>query len=719
MLPRKTLGTTGLCLSALILAALIVGMPAAGHAADDMVNPQDLPRLDGARRDPSREMSGSLNYAAPGSVPATVINLGKLLATDGWTAYAQPLEQSTTSLYFKKGPQGLLVTLTMAGGKSDQSSVTYYAHRIVADVPFPPTATDIVFDENRPYLGCASTGTVASNFAFFATELAALGWAPLSATDIKARWPNADIDTPAATGARAYYGRDRQLPVVLTLQPRTDAKVSVEIKVAPFALPQDLEIGDDSWGLPSPKRIKSAGRTDGAARRELKATVIAEVPAALAFYRRELAARSWKEETKGAVVTPDEVKLTFSSAEGTAVLQLGHAYDLTTVNLVIQVPESVLAARAKAKRDADQAETAKFLKEAGDFARAAAAASDAQSAAMNPASKDTGAPLRALADNTAPIPLPDSATDIEFDGSDGRLEFATTSSVKAVAAFYRAALKPLGWKEQPSVINRPNMAVLEFAKGKQDVSLTVMQLGPKVNVTGSGSGLKAAAAAGQVASGKTGKATAMAVVDLEAEEGAALPVPKQHTLSAPGTWTKQGGGRPFRSELTASIPADIDAVLGFYRRELSKRNWKEAAQGAVIKPDQVKLAFAAPEGPAVLKLGRAQGETTVELVVKNAAEAAKAGSAPAPGRVKLMFGNISDTQATITIATKTIAIAPGVGSPQTPNGPTLDLPPGKYKYSLKRAGLPVRTAELDAGADETWGLMVGPAASGVLELQIY
>ncbi|WP_315838297.1 hypothetical protein [Bradyrhizobium prioriisuperbiae] len=206
---------------------------------------------------------------------------------------------------------------------------------------------------------------------------------------------------------------------------------------------------------------------------------------------------------------------------------------------------------------------------------------------------------------------------------------------------------------------------------------------------------------------------------LEAEDGAALPIPKQHTLSAPGTWSKRGGDTPFRRELTASIPAELDAVLGFYRRELSKLDWKEAVQGAVVKPDQVKLAFAAPEGPAVLKLGRAQGETTVNLVVKNAAEAAKAGSSPAPGRVKLIFGNIGETEATITIATKTIVIAPGVGSPQTPNGPTLDLPPGKYKYSLKRRGQPVRSAELDAGADETWGLMVGPAASGVLDLQIY
>ena len=73
----------------------------------------------------------------------------------------------------------------------------------------------------------------------------------------------------------------------------------------------------------------------------------------LAFYRRELAARNWKEETNGAVVTPDDVTLNFSSADQTAKLTLGHKYDLTIVNLVTQVKEAALAARAKAKKQAD------------------------------------------------------------------------------------------------------------------------------------------------------------------------------------------------------------------------------------------------------------------------------------------------------------------------------------------------------------------------------
>jgi hypothetical protein len=74
------------------------------------------------------------------------------------------------------------------------------------------------------------------------------------------------------------------------------------------------------------------------------------------------------------------------------------------------------------------------------------------------------APLRALADSSKPVPLPENSENVKFDGADGKLEFDSSSSVKAIAAFYRASLKAQGWKEQPSVINKSNMVVMEFSR---------------------------------------------------------------------------------------------------------------------------------------------------------------------------------------------------------------------------------------------------------------
>jgi hypothetical protein len=250
------------------------------------------------------------------------------------------------------------------------------------------------------------------------------------------------------------------------------------------------------------------------------------------------------------------------------------------------------------------------------------------------------------------------------------------------------------------------MAVLEFSKAGKQISFNAMQMGAKVNLSASGSGLQMAAA----------PAAKSVEADLEAEESSGLPVPKQHTLSAGGTMTMPGGS-PFRQELDASVPADLDAVLAFYRRELGKRQWKEASTGAVLKKDKVVLAFAAPEGPALLKLDRRNSETAVNLALKNPEEAKKAGILPPPGLVRLILGNMGDTEASITINAKTIKVAPGVGGPQTPNGPTLELPPGKVKATLKIAGRPDRSIDLVTVADDSWGLMVTPG--GMMPIQMY
>ena len=164
-------------------------------------------------------------------------------------------------------------------------------------------------------------------------------------------------------------------------------------------------------------------------------------------------------------------------------------------------------------------------------------------------------------------------------------------------------------------------------------------------------------------------------------------------------------------------PAELGSVLAFYRGELGKRGWKEAADRAVVRPDQVQLAFSAPEGPATLKLGRSNGETTVNLAQKIPAAAAKGDIMPKPGQARLMFVNVGDGEAAVTINKQTIRIAAGAGTPQS-KGPTLDLPPGKYQYSLKVAGGPVRNNAIEVAADDAWGLMIAPGGE-VMSLQVY
>ncbi|UPK03987.1 hypothetical protein [Bradyrhizobium sp. 170] len=709
-----------------LIFLLAVGAPLAAKADKGIVDVRALPRLEGAVEDSSRTQSYSMSYSVPTVVALSSSATKKLLAADGWIQYARPLDEKSTSLTFKKAQHGLRVSFSQGLGRPDQSVVNYTADRITANLPFPLDATDIVFDQNRPYLGCIAPLALDAALDFFRKEMAAIGWKPLSASDATARWPNAELTETVQNGVRAYYSHDdgdgfyRQRPIMLTLLRRDDGRTGVEIRVAPFTLPETLEADSEMAGLPRPKptrTAKSSGGTDSV-RREMEVAVIAELPATLAFYRRELASRSWAEETSGAVVTPDHVTLKFSSAEQSATLTLGRKYDLTVVSLVTQVKEATLAARARAKKEADE----KFMKDAAVMARQVIAADEVRRVAQ--AANLSDAPLRALADSSTPVPLPENAEAIKFDGADGRLEFNSSSSVRAVAAFYRGSLTSQGWKEKPSIINQTNMAVMEFSKGGKSVSLTAMQMGPKVRVSADGSGLvmanariaaKSGAAGAKESNEPASKATDEA---LEAEADSVLPVPKQRTMRTIGTGKMPGSDAPFRRELEASVPATLNSVLVFYRSELGKRGWQETAEGAVVKPDQVQLAFTSPDGPATLKLGRRNGETSVVLAQKYPAAAATADVVPKPGQSKLMFGNLGTSEAMVSINKQTIKVAAGAGGPRSPRPPMIDLPPGKYQYALKIAGGQARNNQIEIGAGDTWGVMIGPGGD-VLPLQMY
>jgi hypothetical protein len=163
-------------------------------------------------------------------------------------------------------------------------------------------------------------------------------------------------------------------------------------------------------------------------------------------------------------------------------------------------------------------------------------------------------------------------------------------------------------------------------------------------------------------------------------------------------------------------PLDLAAVLGFYRVELSKRGWTEN-DGAVVAPDRAVIAFTTADGPALLRLIRQDDRTTADLSLRKAA-AANADLLPRPGQVRLMLGNRTDEEAVITINEKTVKLAARAGDDladsaadarKLPDSQKIDLPPGKYKVTLKVARGAAQNRAFEVAADETWGLLAGPA----------
>lgn len=700
---------------------LMASCSIAAAADGGIVDVHALPQLEGAVEDTSRPDPYRVEYRMLTPEAVTSLAVKKLLSADGWVPYVRPLEEKSTTLNFKKGRLGLSVYLTQGLGRPDRSVVHYSTDRIYGNVPFPDGASDIMFDGTRPYLGCIAPGALDATSDFYASQMAAIGWQKLT-PETAARWTSS-LDETVPNGLRAFYahpdskegGFYQQKPVMLTLTRRDEGRTNVDIRVAPFALPSELKADGDLAGLPRPNPTKTARSLGSASsnKREMSAAAMAELPAVLAFYHRELAARGWQEDGSAPLAPGDEVAIKISNAEETGVLRLGRKYDFTMVSLTAQVKDSALAARAKAKKEADD----KFFSDAAAAAQKVIAADEARRKVQAAALSDT--PLNALADSKTPVPLPETAEGVKFEGGDGRLEFSSTSSVKALGTFYRASLKNAGWKEQPSVINQPNMAVMEFSKAGKSISMTVMQMGPKVNVSANGTALMVAAAKPVEAKSAEAKPIqAKSTEPLKPDPDSALPVPTQRSSSGISSTKFPGSDQSFRKELEASIPAELSDVLAFYRAELSKRGWQEKTDGATVTAERAELAFTSPEGPAMLKLGRAREETTVRLVQRNPQAAAKADIMPKAGQARVMLGNIGPKEASLTINNQTVKIAAGAGGPQSRKGPMLDLPPGKYQYALRMPGRPARTESLTVAAGDAWGLLVGPTGE-VLPLQMY
>jgi hypothetical protein len=172
----------------------------------------------------------------------------------------------------------------------------------------------------------------------------------------------------------------------------------------------------------------------------------------------------------------------------------------------------------------------------------------------------------------------------------------------------------------------------------------------------------------------------------------------------------------FIKAVHVETPLDLASTLRFYRVALSKRGWTEN-DGAVVAPDRAVIAFTTANGPALLRLIHQDDRTIADLSLRKS-DAADAGILPRPGQVRLLLGNATNEEAVITINEQTIKFAVRAGieltdGPETgrksPDSPEINLPPGKYKVTLKVASGAAQNREFEVAADEIWGLLAGPA----------
>jgi hypothetical protein len=196
--------------------------------------------------------------------------------------------------------------------------------------------------------------------------------------------------------------------------------------------------------------------------------------------------------------------------------------------------------------------------------------------------------------------------------------------------------------------------------------------------------------------------SALVSAELTPDPDSKLPAPTRYSYRGIHTTVIVGVETPLRTSLEATVPA-----------QLGKLGWQEQHDGAVISADHVQLAYTSPLGPGMLALDRRASGTRVDLVQKNASVAANANVMPESGQAMLVFSNISETEATLTIDNKTLKRAAGA------RGVSLDLQPGKYSYEVNVPGQPATTRVLNLTAGDTWEVTVGRDGEAWSPLLLY
>ncbi len=312
------------------------------------------------------------------------------------------------------------------------------------------------------------------------------------------------------------------------------------------------------------------------------------------------------------------------------------------------------------------------------------------------------------------LPTPADAHDVNYDSDFGELTFTSPSKIEQLVEFYRQELPTQGWQEDEDLafMQEDAFASLEFTQGEASLSLSIFRLGEETDVTLSVSGLEASVVADDTGETSTNSSDSGSAEDeLTAEDKDGLPVPSNYT-------NYSSEGSPYARTVIVTVPANLTNVLDFYRRELPAQGWTEQADAAQVETSTAALTFSGDKGDLSVKLNQSADETEVKLALKDTAAAKEAGVLPPAGQARLYFGNITEAPVTFSINQQEIKVDPQDPSQSSMEGvPNLDLPPGKYQYTLTLPGQPAVTDEIEVGPNETWGLLAGPG--GALPLQLY
>ena len=704
----RTLRAVGVALVAVTWNSLALGAaPLDAGAVRQLVNKLDLRAVELPAESQLAEQSpGLVRAVAPLSIQKTYDKLLAQLIAQNWQLLRVPGSPQVTAEYaqafFEREGCQLSLSLYPENAEAGTTNLTLHNTGPLDTRKLPRLPNTGVVYESRPLTILSTTATVPAAALACRKQLRAAGWQEYG-----------PADATVVENAEQQSVDFRCGPVV----------VSVFIGVAPAqggktTLNYSSHLLENE--LPWPADVAKADFSEHGP--TLRTTSSMKLDELVRWYGREMKPLGFEPNAGWIQVHEKSAQIAykqFSTPQRNLLLRLATTDEGTKIDIEAISSETLV----QLARDAIDAE------------RPALAEQPGQAEADMPA--EEGAEVaEAPKLNARDIPLPANAEGVHFDEEEMEITLASETAIRDLVAFFRKALVGETWKENRAFsVVTPQAGSFEL-EGPGGASLRFLLintgLGDGTSITISVSGMsmaKNARRAGSkppVAEANTDEGGEPLAEQPLAEETPAEPAPTDEPLQAedkeglpvPTNYTSFGTEKtPFRRTIMAATPAPLAKVVDFYREHLVKAGWKEDAKIAEQQESSAHLVFTGPSGTLHVRLNYTNDETQIELATRSAAAAKKAGILPKPGQARVIFGNPGEKQVKVTLGGKSFTLKAGTGA-KKPDGPSLDLKPGKYKVKVEAAGEPAATEEIEVSADGTWAVMVGTEL-GVLALQVY
>lgn len=173
-------------------------------------------------------------------------------------------------------------------------------------------------------------------------------------------------------------------------------------------------------------------------------------------------------------------------------------------------------------------------------------------------------------------------------------------------------------------------------------------------------------------------------------------------------------GSNFRKVYNATVTMPVTEVADFYRKELTASGWKRTDASAASE----SVSFSNATQELSVQFKQQQGQTAIEVIVREAAVAKRQGIMPDPGKGRLVLANSHTKPIVYTIGKTNYPLKAGQGGKDFKRALNYSLAPGIYNVVVKIPGEQPQTERIELTAGSTWAVIALPTG-GYLPMQMY